>query len=166
MIFFGFLVVATLAARMAGAVGMRALTDWSACMRWGMAAALIFFGTDHLLTTERYLPMLPSFLPAPEAVVQFTGLCEIAGAVGLLVPRFRRLAGIMLAIYFVCVFPANIKNAIDGLDVEGLPQAGWYYWVRLLFQPVAIWWALRAAEVIGGGSRQAAAKPASSAATI
>jgi uncharacterized membrane protein len=72
----------------------------------------------------------------------------------------------MLAIYFVCVFPANIKNAIDGLNVEGLPQAGWYYWGRLLFQPVAVWWSLRAAEVIGGVSRQAAAKPASSASTI
>lgn len=166
MIFFGFLLAATLAARLAGFLGVRVLTDWSACMRWGLAAALVFFGTDHLLTTERYLPMLPSFVPAPALVVVFTGLCEIAGAIGLLVPRLRRLAGIMLAIYFVCVFPANIKNAIDGLNVEGLPQAGWYYWVRLLFQPVAVWWSLRAAEVIGGASRQAAAKPASSASTI
>jgi uncharacterized membrane protein len=55
----------------------------------------------------------------------------------------------MLAIYFVCVFPANIKNAVEGVVVEGLPTASWYYWVRLLFQPLAIWWALRASEVIG-----------------
>ncbi len=55
----------------------------------------------------------------------------------------------MLAIYFVCVFPANIKNAVEGVVVEGLPTASWYYWVRLLFQPLAFWWALRASEVIG-----------------
>ena len=66
-----------------------------------------------------------------------------------IVPATRRLAGIMLAIYFVCVFPANIKNAVEGLSVDGLPSAQWYYWLRLLFQPVAIWWALRASEVIG-----------------
>jgi uncharacterized membrane protein len=42
----------------------------------------------------------------------------------------------MLAIYFVCVFPANIKNAIEGLSVQGLPGANWYYWMRLLFQPL------------------------------
>lgn len=166
MFFFGFLIVATLVARLAGFLGVGALADWPACMRWGMAAALAFFGTDHLLTTERYLPMLPGFVPAPEFVVRFTGLCEIAGAAGLLTRRLRRLAGIMLAVYFVCVFPANVKNAIDGLNVAGLPEAGWHYWVRLAFQPVAIWWALRAAEVIGGGSGQAAEKPASSASTI
>jgi uncharacterized membrane protein len=54
----------------------------------------------------------------------------------------------MLAIYFLCVFPANIKNAIEGLAVEGLPSAGWYYWVRLLFQPLVIWWALYASAII------------------
>jgi uncharacterized membrane protein len=47
------------------------------------------------------------------------------------------------------VFPANIKNAVEGVVVEGLPTASWYYWVRLLFQPLAIWWTLRASEVIG-----------------
>lgn len=90
-----------------------------------------------------------SILPYPAENVLLTGLCELAGAIGLLVPRTRRLAGIMLAIYFVCVFPANLKNAVEGVVVEGLPTASWYYWVRLLFQPLAIWWALRASEVIG-----------------
>jgi hypothetical protein len=47
----------------------------------------------------------------------FTGACEILGAVGLGVPRWWRLAGIMLAIYFVCVFPANIQNAVQRLAV-------------------------------------------------
>jgi|UPI0006876E18 uncharacterized membrane protein len=118
-------------------------------MRWGMAAALVFFGMDHLLTPDRYLPMIPSVLPYPAEIVLLTRLCELAGAIGLLVPWTRHLAGIMLAIYFVCVFPANIKNAVEGVAVDGLPTSSWYYWVRLLFQPVAIWWALRASEVIG-----------------
>jgi uncharacterized membrane protein len=113
-----------------------------------MAAALIFFGVDHFLMPGRYLPMLPQFVPRPYEVVLFTGACEIAGAIGLLVPRLQRLAGIMLAIYFVAVFPANIRNAIGGLQVEGLPAATWYYWLRLLFQPLAIWWALYASAVI------------------
>lgn len=160
MMFFAFLLIAGAVAGLAGRLGVPGLDDRAACMRWGMAAALIFFGADHLATPERYLPMMPSVVPYPGQVVLLTGLCELAGAVGLLVPRTRRLAGIMLAVYFVCVFPANVKNALDGLSVDGLPSAAWYYWVRLAFQPLAIWWALRAAEVIG--SRRAARPSGSS----
>jgi uncharacterized membrane protein len=116
-------------------------------MRIALVAALLFFGTDHLLTPERYLPMVQGMVPWPQFIVVFTGVCELAGAVGLLVPRLRRLAGIMLAIYFIAVFPANIRNAIQGLSVAGLPEAQWYYWIRLVFQPVAVWWALFSAGV-------------------
>jgi uncharacterized membrane protein len=148
MIFFAALVVLTLAATLASKAHVPGLDDWPARMRLAMAAALWFFGADHLLNVERYLAMMPGFVPWPVETVLFTGLCEIAGGLGLLIPRMTRLAGIMLAIYFVAVFPANIKNALDGLNVDGLPTASWYYWVRLLFQPVAIWWALYASEVI------------------
>jgi uncharacterized membrane protein len=149
MLFFVFIVTSTLVARLSGFLGVPGMKDLTSSMRWGMAAALVFFGMDHLLTPDRYLPMIPSMLPYPAEIVLLTGLCELAGAIGLLVPWTRRLAGIMLGIYFVCVFPANIKNAVEGVVVEGLPTASWYYWVRLLFQPLAIWWALRASEVIG-----------------
>jgi uncharacterized membrane protein len=94
--------------------------------------------------------MLPDFLPYHRELVLFTGLCELAGAIGLLLPRWRRWAAMALALYFVCVFPANIKNALDGLSVEGLPAATWYYWLRLPFQPPIVLWALYAGGLIGG----------------
>lgn len=148
MIFFALIAFVTLLAALAGRLGVRALRDWRACMRWGLALALIFTGVDHLVTPQRYLAMMPGFVPFHGAVVFLTGLCELAGAIGLLVPQLRWIAGVMLAVYFVAVFPANIKNALEGLSVEGLPAAQWYYWVRLLFQPLVIWWALFAAGVI------------------
>ena len=98
---------------------------------------------------DRYLAMMPDLLPYHLELVLFTGLCELAGAIGLLLPRWRRWAALALALYFVCVFPANIKNALDGLDVEGLPAATWYYWLRLPMQPLIILWALYAGELIG-----------------
>jgi uncharacterized membrane protein len=148
MIFFAFMAVSTLVARFVDAARSRKARGWPQYMRWGMAGALLFFGLDHLLTPDRYIPMVPTIVPHPDLIVAFTGLCEIAGGIGLLLPRVRKLAGIMLALYFVCVFPANVKNALDGLSVDGLPSAQWYYWIRLLFQPLAVWWALFAAEVI------------------
>ena len=121
---------------------------WPARMRIAMALALVLAGTDHWLNPERYLPMMPAWVPLHLEVVFFTGAAEIAGAIGLLVPRLQRLAGFMLAAYFVAVFPANVHNALNGLAVEGLPQAQWYYWARLAFQPLAVWWALFSAQLI------------------
>jgi uncharacterized membrane protein len=148
MLFFALIGSITLVAGLASRVGVPGLNDWRACMRWGLALALIFTGIDHLVNPARYLPMMPASVPLHPEIVAFTGVCELAGAVGLMIPRLRRLAGILLVIYFVCVFPANIKNAVEGLSVEGLPSANWYYWVRLAFQPLVIWWTLYAAGVI------------------
>lgn len=117
-------------------------SSWPQRMRIAMALALVAAGTDHWINPERYLAMMPSWVPLHLEMVLFTGAAEIAGALGLLWHRTRALAGFMLAAYFVAVFPANIHNALNGLAVDGLPQAGWYYWLRLPFQPLAIWWAL------------------------
>lgn len=160
MMFFGLIVAVTLLAALLDRIGIGGVADWRARMRWGLAAGLIFAGVDHLVTPGRYLVMMPEAVPFPREVVLFTGLCEIAGAIGLLVPPTRRLAGIMLAIYFVCVFPANIRNAIHGVVVDGLPAAPWYYWIRLAFQPLVILWALHAAAVIDLFRRRSAPRAA------
>lgn len=140
--------------------GLPGLADWPSRMRLALAVALLLAGSDHLVAPGRYLPMIQGFLPWPEQVVLFTGLCELAGAVGLLLPATRRLAALLLAVYFVCVFPANVSNALNGVAIEGLPQAAWYYWLRLPFQPLVVWWALRAGELIGPWPLRAARAPA------
>ena len=142
MIFFGLIIVVTLATAVLSRLNVSGLSDWRTCMRWGLALALVATGLDHLANPGRYLPMMPDFVPLHSQVIFFTGLCELAGAFGLLVVKLRWWAAVMLSIYFVCVFPANVKNAVEGLAVEGLPSATWYYWIRLLFQPIVIWWSL------------------------
>ena len=107
-----------------------------------MAAIYLVFGVIHVATPDSFLPIMPGWVPFPRDVVIVTGLCEIAGAVGLLVPRTRWLAGVMLAIYAVCVYPANLKHALDHVAVPQLPGSWWYHGPRLAFQPVFVWWAL------------------------
>ena len=124
--------------------------------RWLLAAAFFAAGVLHTSNAAPFLEITPAWVPWPDKVVFITGLCEIAGAIGLLVPRTRRLAGVMLALYAVCVFPANIKHAMDDF-ASGMPFPGWWYHApRLAFQPVIVWWALYCGGVtrwpFGGGT--------------
>ncbi|MER2248511.1 DoxX family protein [Methylorubrum podarium] len=116
--------------------------------RYGLIGLYGVIGIVHLAATDRFLPIMPDWVPAPRLVVIGTGLCEIAGALALFVPRLRRLAGLMLALYAVCVVPANIKQAVEGIAVPPIPDTWWYHGPRLALQPVMVWWALYAVHAI------------------
>jgi uncharacterized membrane protein len=129
--------------------------EWRAGMRWLMAAFYIVAGTGHLLRPDAFLPIVPDFVPLPREVILLTGLCELAGAVALLTPRLRKLAGIALALYALCVWPANIKHAVEGIELPPIPDTWWYHGPRLAFQPVLIWWALFCSGAIDWPGRRA-----------
>jgi uncharacterized membrane protein len=83
-----------------------------------LAAGLLVMGTAHFRAgpARTMAAMIPPALrgpalPSPEALVAFTGACELAGAAGLLVPRTRRLAGACLLVFLAAVFPANAYAA-------------------------------------------------------
>lgn len=117
-------------------------------LRWLLAVVYVGFGFVHLRVAPVLLPLVPDWVPDPLAMIKFTGLCEIVGGLALLVPPTRRIAGIMLALYAVCVYPANLHHALDHVIVRGMPNSWWYHAPRLAFQPVFVWWALYAGEVI------------------
>ncbi|HEY5362625.1 MAG TPA: hypothetical protein VIJ49_00315 [Aestuariivirga sp.] len=102
----------------------------------------------HLRSPDGFILIVPSFVPWPADVVWFTGWCEIVGAIGLFIPQLRKAAGIGLALYAVCVFPANINHAFNHIDVSVVPNSWWYHAPRFALQPVLVWWALFCAGVI------------------
>jgi uncharacterized membrane protein len=117
-------------------------------LRLALMAAYGFIGIVHLAAPDAFLPIMPDWVPEPRLTVIATGLCELAGVLGLAWGPTRRWAGIGLALYAVCVFPANLKHALEGIVVPGLPNTWWYHGPRLAFQPVFVWWALYAGGVI------------------
>jgi len=109
-----------------------------------LVLALIYVGVAalHLTAADKFVVIMPPLIPFPRQVVLFTGVCELAGAAGLLLPATRWLAGVMLALYALCVWPANIYEAFWHVHVPPLPDSWWYNGPRLAFQPVLMWWAL------------------------
>ena len=126
-------------------------------LRWALAVLYVLVGLAHLRSAHGFLPIMPPWVPYPLTVILVTGVCEVAGGFGLLIPPLRRTAGIMLALYAVCVFPANLHHAFGHVAAPGLPTSWWYHGPRLAFQPVFVWWALYAGGVIDWPFRPAIA---------
>jgi uncharacterized membrane protein len=116
------LVVVTLVARLAGQFGVAFLKDWAAATRLGLAAMFCFTAAAYFNSMRPDLVrMMPPGIPNPEFMVTFTGICEILGAVGLLIARTRRLAGVALILLLLAVLPANIYAARTGLRLGDSP---------------------------------------------
>jgi uncharacterized membrane protein len=116
--------------------------------RWVLALFYFLAGVAHLRSPQGFIKITPDWVPFTPEVVAFTGIAEIAGAIGLLIPRFRKAAGIGLALYAVCVYPANINHAINAIEIGGTTLGWSYHAPRLAFQPVFVWWALWVGTII------------------
>ena len=109
-----------------------------------LAVAMVAIGVLHFVAPAGFLRIVPAALPAPLMLVYVSGVFEVLGGVGLLVPRVRRAAGLGLVALYVAVFPANINMAMNHLSLDGvhvLPSSA--LWGRLPFQilfiALALW---------------------------
>lgn len=69
-------------------------------------------GLAHLAFPVPFVRVMPAYLPAHEALVLISGLAEIAGGIGLLIPKLRTAAGWWLVAILIAVFPANVDMAL------------------------------------------------------
>ena len=121
-----------------------------------LALFYLVAGLFHLALPQPFIAITPSWVPAPAAVIALTGLAELAGALALLQPRWpalRRAAGWGLAAYALCVWPANVEHMLIDLARPGHGLGLGYHVPRLAAQPLLIWLALWAAEVVDWPAR-------------
>jgi uncharacterized membrane protein len=111
-------------------------------LRVVLAVGMTAIGTMHFVTPAPFVAIVPRALPYPHALVLISGAFEIAGGLGLLVPRVRRAASFGLVALYLAVFPANVNMAVNDLPLgdSHVPVAA--LWLRLPLQIVFIAWAL------------------------
>ncbi len=136
------LVVVTLIARGVGQLGVASLRDWAAATRIGLAVMFCFTAAAHFNNMRAdMIRMVPPAIPNPELMVTFTGVCEVLGGIGLLVPRTRRIAAIALILFLLAVLPANIHAALSGVTLRGAPPTPLVPRIALQVLFIAlIWW--------------------------
>ncbi len=136
------LMVSLVLLRGVGYLGVERLSSWREAGLSAVAIMFLFTSTAHFSGMKHDLAaMMPEALPDGLWIIYLTGFFEIAGAIGLLVPRTRRLAGIGLVLLLIAQFPANVNAALGGIPLGGEPPTT--LWLRTPMQLLFIamvWW--------------------------
>jgi uncharacterized membrane protein len=108
-----------------------------------LSAFFVGAGVNHFLIPGSYESIVPpSMRGDAKRLVAISGVAEIAGGVGVLAPRTRRLAGLGLVALLAAVFPANLHMARNPGEYRRIPR--WALYARLPLQPLMMRWAWRA----------------------
>lgn len=115
-----------------------------------LGGLLAFAGVSHLtFARDEFHAQVPQSFPLDEDfVVVASGIVEIAlGAALMALSRQRRIVGLVVAAFFVAVFPGNVSQYLNGVDAFGLDSDRARF-IRLFFQPVLVIWALWSTDAL------------------
>jgi uncharacterized membrane protein len=99
-------------------------------------------GILHFTKTAFYLKIMPPYIPWHLAMVQISGVCEILGGIGLLIPQTRRASAWGLVALLIAVFPANVYMVTDPVAAGAAAISPLVLWGRLPLQLFLVFWVL------------------------
>jgi len=111
-----------------------------------LGSVFIVAGLLHFVRPSAYVGLMPSYLPAHLLLIYLSGAAELLGGIGVLVPRWRRVAGWWLILTLVAVFPANVEMLMRWQARGESSLALTVLWLRLPLQAVMIWWVWRTTQ--------------------
>jgi len=117
-------------------------------LRWALTVVMVVAGANHFINPPPYLGMMPVELPLSThlPLVYISGVLEILGGLGLILPATRRFSAYGLIALFLAVFPANINMALNDLPLGEDRVPSWALWARLPLQALFILWAYAVAR--------------------
>ena len=101
---------------------------------WFFAVFFFYAGLMHFIQEESFTAIVPPFIPFPKLIVWTTGLMELVFAILLILPRYRKLAGFLLAPFLLAVLPANIHMAINNIPFGEMSATPTTLWLRVALQ--------------------------------
>ena len=114
------LVTAWILIRGIGALGVERFDDWIEALRGALAVMFFVTASAHWGKRRQDLIRMVPF-QQPGKLVTLTGIFEILGAIGLLLPSTTRTAAWCLAFLLIALFPANVYAARRNLSIGGRP---------------------------------------------
>jgi len=106
----------------AGKAGVTAFQDFGLVLRAALAIMFALTASAHWgKRRPDLIRMVPPAFPRPDLLVTITGLLELLGVVGLLLPMTARVTCICLTVLLLCLFPANVRAAREHMTIAGRP---------------------------------------------
>jgi uncharacterized membrane protein len=118
-----------------------------------LSAFFVVAGLMQFVSPDRYTGIMPPWIPYPLQMVYVSGVAEMLGGIGLLVPAVRRAAGVGLIILLIAVFPANVQMLADAVQSGSSLAYSALLFLRLPLQPLFIVWVWRAAQPLESGGK-------------
>jgi len=119
--------------------------NWIFSGNLGMAVFIIFTGFSHFKFQKGMALMIPDFIPYKMFWVYFTGVLEIAAGIGLMLPQLREITAILLIVFYIAVFIANINSSKKRVNIFKADYTGpgmtYLYKERISMQIILIAWA-------------------------
>jgi uncharacterized membrane protein len=101
---------------------------------------LVLAGAVHLLDPFAFVDALPPFVPAKLELIFWSGIFELALALGLAVRSTRQMTALVTALYFTLLIPVHVYVSWFAIPMFGIRDPA-LLWSRTAFQFVFIWWA-------------------------
>ncbi|MEQ8524276.1 hypothetical protein [Gracilimonas sp.] len=108
--------------------------------RYFIGAIFILAGLLHFLKPGIYISIMPDYIPYHKAMVYISGVAEVIGGIGFMIPELRTYAAWGLILLLIAVFPANIDMAWKGFKNHGLTLYTWLLIGRLPLQFLILYW--------------------------
>lgn len=128
------------------------MKKWKTILKFPLGLFFVAAGVAHFTHTAFFVAIVPPYLPWHHFLVYLSGVLEVALGLGLLIPRFTRLAAWGLIALLIAVFPANLHMALHPElfpDMEPIAL-----WLRLPLQGVLIGWVFCYTRPEGQGVRR------------
>jgi uncharacterized membrane protein len=115
--------------------------------RLGLAVVFLWFmggGVTHFTNADFYVAIMPPYIGWHLPVVYISGVFEILGAIGILIPSLRQWAGNGLFLLVICVTPANVHMWLNPQLFPDVSEI--FLSIRLVVQVLLlalIWWSTR-----------------------
>ena len=103
-------------------------------LAFGYGIPFILVGIEHFRSPQKFVDIVPNYLPFALFLVYLTGIMEVAGGLGIIYPETRIMAGRFMALFLLAVYPANFYMWTNDIPFNGTKLTTNGHLVRLFVQ--------------------------------
>ena len=100
----------------------------------GYGIPFILVGIEHFRSPQKFVDIVPNYLPFALFLVYLTGIMEIVGGLGIIYPNTREITGRLMVLFLIAIYPANFNMWINDIPYNGTRLTTQGHLVRLSVQ--------------------------------